>query len=391
MVKILRVIHSLNPKVGGPPEGILQITPILKEYGIETSVICLDHADSKWLNNKPYKVFALGEGFLKYGFQFRLISKIESIASHFDLIIIHGLWQYHSLATFLALRKLKKKYFIFTHGMLDPWFAKKYPLKHLKKKLYWVLFESKVIKCSEAVFFTSENEEIISRKWFKNLKIKKEIINYGISLPPQDSKRFKKIFYQKYPLLHEKKIILFLSRIDLKKGIDLLIEAFGEINLKFPELFLVIAGPYSKNSKLLLKLEYLIKKHNIEKKVIFTGMLEGDLKWGAFYSSDFYCLPSHSENFGIVVAEALGCGSLISISNKVNIFEEIEKEQAGIIFNDTKKETVRAINEWLKLNDEEKLTFRKNARILFDKKFNLKNNASKFANRLIYYLDNKKN
>ena len=134
MVKILRVIHSLNPKVGGPPEGILQITPILKEYGIETSVICLDHSKSKWLDNKPYKVFALGKGFLKYGFQFRLISKIESIASNFDLIIIHGLWQYHSLATFFALRKLKKKYFIFTHGMLDPWFAKKYPFKHLKKK-----------------------------------------------------------------------------------------------------------------------------------------------------------------------------------------------------------------------------------------------------------------
>ena len=111
MLKILRVIHSLNPKVGGPPEGILQITPILKEYGIETSVICLDDSKSKWLNNKQYKVFALGEGFLKYGFQFGLVSKIKSIANNYDLIIIHGLWQYHSLATFLALRKLNKKYF----------------------------------------------------------------------------------------------------------------------------------------------------------------------------------------------------------------------------------------------------------------------------------------
>ena len=109
MLRILRVIHSLNPKVGGPPEGIMQITPILKKYGIETSVICLDDPKSKWLDNKPYKVFALGDGFLKYGFQFTLVSKIKSIASNYDLIIIHGLWQFHSFATFLALNKLKKK------------------------------------------------------------------------------------------------------------------------------------------------------------------------------------------------------------------------------------------------------------------------------------------
>ena len=348
----------------------------------------MDDSNSKWLDNKPYKVFPLGRGFLKYGFQFGLVSKIKSIVSNYDLIIIHGVWQYHSLATFLAVRKLKKKYFIFTHGMLDPWFEKRYPLKHLKKKIYWNLFESKVIKSSEAVFFTSKNEELISRKWFKNIKIKKEIINYGISTPPQDRNRLKKVFYEKYPLLHNKNVILFLSRIDFKKGIVLLIEAFGEINLKFPELILVIAGPDSKDSKLVSKLKYLIKKYNIARKVIFTGMLEGDLKWGAFYSSDFYCLPSHSENFGIVVAEALGCGTLIGISNKVNIFGEIKNAKAGLIFNDTKNDTVRVLKEWLDLDKEDKISIRENAKILFDKKFNLKNNASNFASKLIQYIEN---
>ena len=271
--------------------------------------------------------------------------------------------------------------------MLDPWFEKRYPLKHLKKKIYWSLFEKKVIKGAEAVFFTSKNEEIYSRKWFKNLEIKKEIINYGISKPPQDNQKLKKVFNQKYPFLNDKSVILFLSRLDYKKGIVLLIEAFGEINKYYPELFLVIAGPYSNNLRLLSKLKYLIKKYDIEKKVIFTGMLEGDLKWGAFYTADFYCLPSHAENFGIVVAEALGCGSLMSISNKVNIYEEIEKAKAGIISNDTKKDTVRALKELLKLNEEEKIIMRKNARELFDREFNLLNISSKFANKLKDYLE----
>ena len=116
-------------------------------------------------------------------------------------------------------------------------------------------------------------------------------------------------------------------------------------------------------------------------------MLEGDLKWGAFYTADFYCLPSHAENFGFVVAEALGCGSLMSISNKVNIYEEIEKAKAGIISNDTKKDTVRALKELLKLNEEEKIIMRKNARELFDREFNLLNISSKFANKLKDYLE----
>ena len=118
-------------------------------------------------------------------------------------------------------------------------------------------------------------------------------------------------------------------------------------------------------------------------------MLQGDLKWGAFYSADFYCLPSHSENFGIVVAEALGCGALISISNKVNIYEEIEKAKAGLIFNDTKNDTVRILREFLKLNEDEKKDIKKNAKLLFDEKFNLLNIASKFANKLNYYLEKK--
>ena len=335
MIKILRVIHSLNPKVGGPPEGILQLTPILDSYGISTTVVCLDNPKSKWLKDKPYKVIALGKGFFQYGFQFGLVSKLSKLFLNYDLIIIHGIWQYHSLATFLH-QKIRKKYFIFTHGMLDPWFEKKYPLKHLKKKIYWNLFESKVIKGAEAVFFTSKQEELISRKWFDNLNVSKEIINYGITSPPQDKKRLSEIFINQFPILKDKNIILFLSRIDYKKGIDILVESFGEINLKYPKLFLVIAGPYLKNSKIFSKLKYIIKKYDIENKVIFTGMLEGDLKWGAYYSSDFFCLPSHSENFGIVVAEALGCGGLIGISNKVNIYKEIYNADAGLIFNDKK-------------------------------------------------------
>ena len=97
-------------------------------------------------------------------------------------------------------------------------------------------------------------------------------------------------------------------------------------------------------------------------------------------------MPSHSENFGIVVAEALACGSLIGISNKVNIYEEIAFANAGLIFNDTKDETIKVIKKWLNLSEDERLIIRKNARLLFNKKFNLLSNANIFVSKLNDYL-----
>ena len=382
MRKILRIIHSLDPTCGGPQEGISQISPILYSHGISTTVICLDHPDSDWLLDKPFKVIALGKGFLKYGFKFGIVKKIAEIAKNYDFVIVHGLWQFHSLAASLALRKIGKNYHIFTHGMLDPWFQRKYPLKHLKKKIYWHLFESKVFNGSKSVFFTSKKEEQLANYWLSNLKIKKEIINYGISQPPKEKEKLKQNFINKFPILKDKEIILFLSRIDYKKGVDLILEAFGEINKVHRNIFLLIAGPNTDNNSLKSKLNFFIKKYKIKDKVIFTGMLKGKMKWGAFYASDFYCLPSHSENFGIVVAEALACGALVGITNKVNIFEEIQEANAGLIFKDDKNDTIRVINKWLDLSDEDKLIMKRKAINLFNKKFNLDNSIENFIRKL---------
>ncbi len=385
MLKLLRVIHSINPEVGGPPEGILQISPLLSSYGIETTVACLDEPDSEWLINKPYKVISLGKGFLNYGFQFGLVQKLTSLAKNYDLVIIHGLWQYHSLATFLALKRIKKKYFLFTHGMLDPWFKKKYPLKHIKKLIYWTIFERNVAKGAEAIFFTSIQEEYLSKNWFKNIKIDKKFINYGINRKPENPEKFKKVFLKRFPYLNNKKIILFLSRIDYKKGIDILIEAFGKISHEYPELVLVVAGPFSKDYQLRQKLNTLINIFRIKDKVIFTGMLKNEMKWGAYYSSDIFCLPSHSENFGIVVAEALSCGCLVGISDKVNIYQEIKKANAGVILKDTTEDIIKALDRMLNLSNDDKAEMKKNALTLFDDKFNLLNTVNIFVKILKEY------
>ena len=169
-----------------------------------------------------------------------------------------------------------------------------------------------------------------------------------------------------YPLKSEgagaqkkKRQLLFLSRIHPKKGIDILIEAFSQIVGNHPDLYLVIAGPDTDNSQ--AKLNQQAIQMGIAQHIIWTGMLKGDIKWGAFHAAEVFILPSHSENFGVVVAEALACSLPVLITKKVNIWQEVLSKNAGIVDSDTKEGIVHLLIKWLTLSKSEQDKMRINA------------------------------
>jgi len=135
-MKLLHVISSTNPEGGGPIEGIKQLQSSLTNIGVNVELASCDAPDAHWLLTSDVTIHALGPSSGKYGYTPRLLPWVRNNAHRFDAIIIEGLWQYHSFATWQVLRKSKIPYFVFTHGMLDPWFKHTYPLKHLKKWLY---------------------------------------------------------------------------------------------------------------------------------------------------------------------------------------------------------------------------------------------------------------
>jgi glycosyltransferase involved in cell wall biosynthesis len=141
-----------------------------------------------------------------------------------------------------------------------------------------------------------------------------------------------------------------MSRIHQKKGVDLLIDAFSKVAQRDPKLHLVIAGP--DHHGLQADLERLSFKCGIGERITWTGMVTGDVKWGAYRAAEVFVLPSHSENFGIVVAEALACGLPVLISDKVNIWREIEADGAGLVAEDTLIGTVSLLETWLDLTPE---------------------------------------
>lgn len=369
-MKLLHIIASLNPASGGPPEGLRSICFAYKKHGHEVDILTIDPPRSPWLQNYPHTVHAVGPGHLKYLYTPKLTGWLRKNHDRYDAVIINGIWQFHSLAAWHILRRTDTPYFVFTHGMLDPWFKRRYPLKHLKKLLYWPWADYRVLRDARGVFFTSDEERMLARQSFSLYQCNEIIVPYGILAPPsEDPEQQVEAFRNAYPETCGKRILLFISRIHPKKGCDILIEAFARIACKDNSLHLVIAGPDQIQWR--SQLERRTHELGVTSRITWTGMLSGTLKWGALRASEAFVLPSHSENFGIVVAEALACGTPVLISNKVNIWREIERTGCGLVANDDMESTTSMLQHWLRLPEEKKQQMAVNALEAFKDNFEI--------------------
>ena len=370
-MKLLRVISSLDPKNGGPIEGLVQTTRILEQRGVAVTVLCSDDPKADWLAQYTFPIVATGPTKGTYRYNKELSKWLDANLPDFDEVIVHGVWQFHSFATFLACKKHKQRYYIFTHGMLDPWFKETYPIKHIKKWLYWPWAEYRVLKSAEAVLFTSQEEMKRARQSFWLYKCTEKTVRYGIPTPAMNRESAISEFATNFTSGAPESFILYLSRIHEKKGVDLLVEAYQKITdstlCALPDL--VIAGPCHDVALLdALKTE---TKNNL--KIHYLPMLQGDEKWGAFFASDVFILPSHQENFGIVVAEALSTGTPVLTTDKVNIWNEIEAGGCGFIEKDTLRGVENLLRKWLDTSQPERVEMSRHALSTFQTNFEIEN------------------
>lgn len=369
-VKLLHILSSVDPSGGGPMEGVLQRGVYLQQLGHRVEAVTLDDPSRAFLKEFPLKVYALGPARGSYGYSDKLVPWLRANARNYDAIVVNGLWQYHSFGAWRALKKLRLPYYIFTHGMLDPWFKRQYPLKHLKKWLYWPWAEYRVLRDARAVLFTSEEERLQARRSFWLYRANERVVAYGTRAPPDNAAALRENFLAQHPELRGRRTLLFLSRIHEKKGCDLLIEAFAGVAAAQPDLHLVMAGP--DQTGWVARLQAIAQERGVADKITWPGMLRADMKWGAFYSAEAFVLPSHQENFGIAVAEALGCGLPVLISDKVNIWREVQSHRAGLIAADTQQGTTNLLREWLEFTPAEREAMAHRARELFAAQFAVK-------------------
>lgn len=328
--------------------------------GHEVETVSADAPGSAWEKSLQIPVHLKGpaRGPLEYSRDFN--QWLVENSGRFDAIISHGLWRFNSRATRLAARSAGRPYFVFPHGMLDPWFKRYYPIKHLKKCAFWWLTEYSVLRDARAVLFTCREELLLARESFRPYKCVERVVPLGTSEPPENKDDQQKAFSKTFPEIQNKRVILFLGRLHEKKGCDLLLRAF--LNLLesksreiWRDLHLMIAGPCSHPDYLKLLKQLAASCEALSPgSVSFPGMLSGDLKWGALRQAEVFVLPSHQENFGIAVVEALACGTPVLISRPVNIWREIESSGAGMVDSDTVEGCSRLLERWLNLADEGK-------------------------------------
>lgn len=376
-LRILHSIRSVNPHGGGPVEGVKQLAAINTAAGHKIEVVSLDAPSDPWVKNFPLTCHALGPGKSSYGYSSGLVPWLRAHRADYDAVVVDGIWQYNAFGIWRALRGSGTPYFVFTHGMLDPWFKRTYPLKHFKKWLYWPWGDYRVLRDARAVLFTCEEEKRLARESFWLYRCNERVVNFGTGAPVGDPVAQKTLFEERFPETRGKRNLLFLGRVHVKKGTDLLFQAFAELlKSNHPDVaswHLIVAGPHEHAYG--AEMKQLAVTLGIQERITWTGMVTGDLKWGAFYQSEAFVLSSHQENFGIAVAEALACGVPVLISNKVNIWREITTDGAGLVENDDLPGTVKLLTDWSGLSAETRRAMSERASACFQKRFHVQQSA----------------
>ena len=387
-LRILHCIHSVNPAGGGPIEGVKQMSAVNNRNGHTVEVVCLDNPGDPWVRDFPLACHAMGPSYLSYGYTPRLVPWLRANRRRFDIVVVNGIWQFQSFGTWLALRGTTTPYFVFTHGMLDPWFKVTYPLKHLKKWMYWPWGDYRVLRDATAVLFTCEEERRLARKSFWLYQCDECVVNYGAPIPKGNADEERRAFLSAFPRLAGRRCLLFLGRMHVKKGPDLLLQAFARVLRQRPaaeadNLRLVMAGPndHAYARGLMAEADRL----GLSGHIVWTGMLTGAMKWGAFRASEVFILPSHQENFGISVAESLACALPVLITNKVNIWREVQLHGAGMVETDDQEGICILLERWLALSAAERASMSAAALECFRTRFDIEQTAGMFVRLLLNF------
>lgn len=290
-MKVLTFITSISLKEGGPSRSVPMLVKGLSEVGVDITLMTFrsDDMNTHALDGTAAK--------LKIWEDRTSTKEIEDfiLSEKFDLIQLQSIWamSYHQVA--LIARKHNIPYIITPRGMLEPWSLSQ---KKWKKKLALMLYQKKDLQKAACIFTTAEMEAEHVRELGVNAPM--SVIPNGIETDG---------YACRTSLKGVKKQILFLSRVHVKKGIEILIDAFGKLKAEggeFNEWSVVIVG--NGEEDYIENLKHKVNELGLENCIKILPPVFGVDKTKLYQESSLFCLPSYSENFGMVIAEAMSCG-----------------------------------------------------------------------------------
>lgn len=344
-MRVLHVIPSLAERDGGPSKAAVEMCRALGERGIEAEIYTTNLDGRKVLDiplGCPVQVRGVSVTYFRvdrarpYKVSRGLAMALRRSIPRYDLVHIHSLYQFPSAAAAYYSRKFHVPYFMRPHGTLDP-----YLFNHhwIRKRIYELIVERRNLRAAAAVHFTSEDEERLARGL--GLKFRSAVIPLGVYPHPSASFESAPAVTQLWPETAGRIVVLFLGRINFKKGLDILAKAFSAVTRRRRDLHLLIVGP--DDDGLSARVKRRLRQGGALEHVTFTGLLSDQRKWSVLRDSHMFVLPSYSENFGIAVVEAMEAGLPVIVSDRVNIWREVAAEGAGLVVGLRSEEVGSAI------------------------------------------------
>lgn len=343
-MRVLHVISSIDPRAGGTTTALVGMARAQRRAGIHVRVLStflegaeLSQARQLQSEGTPVELVGPAHGVLVRHPMLR--AALEQHIRDADIVHVHTVWEEPQHQASRIAHRLKVPYVFSPHGMLDPWCLSQ---KRLKKMIYMALRLRGNLQRAAALHFTARQEAELVRPL--GLRPPAIIEPLGIDLGEFASPPPAGAFRQRLGI-SDRPLVLFLSRLHPKKGLDLLIPVFKQVSEKYPDAVLALVGPCAPDYEPVVR--ELISRHSLGEKVMLTGMLYGPDRIAALADADLFVLPSYQENFGLAVVESLAAGTPVIISDQVNIHDQISEARVGAVVPTQIEPLAAALVEWL--------------------------------------------
>ena len=341
-MKILHIIENIDNSYGGPAKSVPFLIKYLNKIEVDNKIISVKLKEKEkndiCQKNDIEIIASKYNSFKFFKYSKKLCSNIINEINDNTILHTQSLWNYPPYCAYKISKKYGLPLVMSIRGNLYDWNLNK---SKWKKDLSLNLFQMKMFKEASCLHATEINELKAIRKL--GIKTPVALISNAIEIEEFEKLSSQEEAKKNLNLDKNKRYILFMSRIYSKKGLEYLINSFIDLENNFPQWEILIAGPIYDNSYF-EKINQNIKKSKIENKVHYFGMVNGKKRLDLFASSELFILPAHTENFGMVIGEAMACG-LPVITTEGTPWEVLNKKNAGWWIKLDNKSITKALRE----------------------------------------------